>query len=184
AKNISNVPSEVDRVDSLKELLVEQIIPSYFVNCWFMSEYESEAMWRLYSQNYDGIAIRSTIGKLKNSVEKTQDRIWLGKVDYIDYDRWQPPQVEFDKSLLWIEPFFWKRLSFSHEKELRALVDKGQQDMNGYKVDIDLSELINAVYLYPDSKDWYYELVKSTLIKYSYNDIMVKRSSIGERPWE
>src|SRR5579885_861214 len=36
-----------------------------YVNCWYMNEHESAAMWKLYSAAGDGIAVQSTIGRLK-----------------------------------------------------------------------------------------------------------------------
>ena len=174
-------------VDRLKDILIWKIIPSHFVNCWFMSEYESDAMWRLYSQNYEGIAIKSTIGRLKRSLAKTRERIWIGPVDYIDYDRWQPPKGEARQPFLGIEPFFWKRLSFQHENELRALVGQTRQgsgkEVSGLNIEVDLNQLTDAVYVFPDSKDWFSQLVETVLRKYGYRNIVVKRSSLGERPW-
>lgn len=183
AKSIRNASSGDDGIHSLKKLLIERIIPSHFVNCWFISEYESDAMWRLYSQNYEGIAIKSSLGKLKTAFKKTQERIWIGQVDYIDYDQWQPPEGDGQKPFLWIEPFFWKRLSFMYERELRALAGKGKQNINGINIDVNLNELIEAIYVFPDSKDWYFDLVKTIVKKYGYTDLNIKRSSLGERPW-
>ena len=37
------------------------------VNCWHMNNYESVAMWKLYSNYENGITIRTTFGKLKES---------------------------------------------------------------------------------------------------------------------
>lgn len=188
AKVYQDIPAGDEGVARLKEILIRKIIPSHFVNCWFMSEYESDAMWRLYSRNYEGIAIKSTIGRLKRSLAKTRERIWIGPVDYIDYDQWQPPKGEARKAFLWMEPFFWKRLSFQHENELRALVGQANRESgeaeNGLNIQADLNELTEAVYVFPDSKDWFLQLVKTIVRKYGYRGIAVKRSSLGERPWE
>ncbi|MHB1128307.1 MAG: hypothetical protein ACYC2T_15445 [Bacillota bacterium] len=178
------LPAEDGKVNILKQLLIEKIIPSHFVNCWFMSDYESDAMWRLYSHNNEGIAIKSTIGRIKNSFERTKERIWIGKADYIDYDQWQPPEGEVSKPFLWMEPFFWKRLSFIYERELRALADIGNQSADGFNVSVNLDELVDEIYVFPDSQDWFLGLVKTIYKKYGYNDKKVKRSSLGERPWD
>src|SRR6266581_7483717 len=39
-----------------------------FVNCWHMNNYESAAMWQLYAQKNEGIAIQSTFARLKDSL--------------------------------------------------------------------------------------------------------------------
>ena len=51
------------------------------INCWYQSEYESDAMWQLYSNN--GIAIQTTFGKLKNSFKNSNDNVLIGQVKYI-----------------------------------------------------------------------------------------------------
>jgi hypothetical protein len=184
---LAEVPSNDGKKYSLKDLIVKRIIPSHFVNCWYVSEFESDAMWRLYSQNDEGIAIRSTIGRLKKSFEKTPEQVWIGKVHYIDYDQWTPPENGNEKSqFVGIEPFFWKRISFSYENELRALIYKevsGNTISPGLDVNADLKELIDSVYVFPDSKDWFIDLVQEMLVKYDHQTIRVTRSSLGERPW-
>src|SRR5258706_406031 len=54
---------------------------NYCVNCWHVNEGESAAMWDLYA-NSKGIAIRSTVGRLKKSLRPEQRKIALCKVEY------------------------------------------------------------------------------------------------------
>lgn len=236
SKTISPLPGK-GKMGTLKELLIEEIIPSHFINCWYVSEYESDAMWRLYSRDDQGIAIKSTMRRLKKSFDQVEQSIRIGRVNYIDYDQWQPHTNSEYESFLRYEPFFLKRLGFKYENELRALVElgergkietgkrgrrgngdeietekRGQGEMerrqqnqmgevapvlrfagspihrpvninNGLKVRVDLRELIEAIYVFPDSKDWFVELVGAVLDKYGYEEIEVRRSSLGERPW-
>jgi hypothetical protein len=50
---------------------VARIIPAWrqttFVNCWSASNDESHALWRIYCGPTEGIAIQSTLGKLRDS---------------------------------------------------------------------------------------------------------------------
>jgi hypothetical protein len=39
-----------------------------FINCWHVNSYESAAMWQLYVQKSEGIAIRSTFARLRDSL--------------------------------------------------------------------------------------------------------------------
>jgi len=41
------------------------------VNCWHMNKYESAAMWKLYLKSDEGIAIKSTFRRLRDSVKCT-----------------------------------------------------------------------------------------------------------------
>jgi len=72
--------------------LAEQMLRSrrqsreaFLVSCWHINEHESTAMWKLYAQSNNGIAIKSTVGKLKDSIQCPED-VLLGAVEYLDYD--------------------------------------------------------------------------------------------------
>ncbi|MED1409795.1 DUF2971 domain-containing protein [Bacillus paramycoides] len=86
-----------------------------FVNCWHLNEYESAAMWELYLKNEEGIAIQTTFNKIKKSLDACEEEIFIGKVKYIDPIKYKNLNTSF------IEPFFTKRMSFSHEKEVRLV---------------------------------------------------------------
>ncbi len=52
------------------------------INSWHYNEYESAAMWDLYSQANAGIAVQSTYRKLRDSFQNnTDDTIWIGKIN-------------------------------------------------------------------------------------------------------
>src|SRR5438093_349916 len=44
------------------------------VNCWHMNDYESAAMWPLYVQGHEGVAIQSTVGLLKRAFDPTPEK--------------------------------------------------------------------------------------------------------------
>ena len=41
-----------------------------YISCWHMNEFESEAMWKLYCPNNQGVALQTTYRKLKESFQK------------------------------------------------------------------------------------------------------------------
>ena len=43
----------------------ERIRPYMLINCWHINQCESSAMWKLYSQCNEAIAIQTTFGNLK-----------------------------------------------------------------------------------------------------------------------
>lgn len=144
------------------------------VNCWHENEHESAAMWKLYLKSGEGVAIQSTYAKLKQSVIDQKDIVRIGNVQYIDYE------TEMIKEEGLTNVFFYKRKSFAHENEIRAIIfeppvtapsdifDKGTiQD--GLTIDIDLSNLIQKVYLAPNAPFWFRDLVCSLIKKYEYN---------------
>ena len=88
---------------------------SVFVNSWHLNEYESAAMWAIYSSFNSGIAIQSTYGRLVKSFSRCKERIYIGKVRYIDYSS---ESIDTDDIL---QRFTHKRKSFAYENELRAI---------------------------------------------------------------
>jgi hypothetical protein len=68
-----------------KELLeglskVFQIFPRFtLINSWHLSDYESDALWKLYLKSNEGIAIQSTFQKLKDSFKDKEHSIHIRK---------------------------------------------------------------------------------------------------------
>lgn len=155
------------------------------ISCWHINEYESAGMWSLYSKTSESICFQSTYKRLKSSL---RSKAKIGIVNYIDYDKEWIPETNI------FAPFLYKRKSFEHEREIRALVnlsDKdnfddlkfyGTQKKTGIWVPIELNDLIEKIYVSPNSSDWFYSLVKS--VKEAYGvDIQVLRSSLEEEPF-
>ncbi len=85
-----------------------------YLNCWHASEYESAAMWDLYSGG-KGVAVRSTWGQFTAALHGPAT-VLGAQVTYSDYDiEWIPE----GNVLL---PLTHKRQSFAHEREVRLLV--------------------------------------------------------------
>ncbi|PFS65523.1 DUF2971 domain-containing protein [Bacillus thuringiensis] len=140
-----------------------------FINCWHLNDYESAAMWDLYLKSNEGIAIQTTFDRVKQSLNVYKEDIYIGKVKYIDHTK----QKNLNKSFL--EPFFTKRISFKHEQEVRlvyALTPFHEEydenpDEKGKNVQVDLTNLIECVYVSPDAAPWFVEVVKVILEKFN-----------------
>lgn len=124
---------------------------------WHINEYESFAMWQIFTKNNEGLAIQSTIGRLKKALEperKTQQ--FIGEVNYIDYKK---EYIPFDDSFF---PFLFKRKSFQYEREVRIISDVTSDNLkinDGLKIDVDINQLIERIYIHPKSENWYKNLV-------------------------
>lgn len=47
----------------------DKMLPSStFVSCWYLNDSESAALWKLFPKSDEGIAIKSTVGKLTASL--------------------------------------------------------------------------------------------------------------------
>ena len=108
---------------------------------------------------------------------------YVGKVNYINYES------DFIAEGNAFNPFLHKRLSFEHEREVRAmywiLSEKGfAQDVCdiGIYSDIDVSLLIKEVIVAPYADSWFLELIKSVATRYGL-EAPVNKSSLAGEPW-
>ncbi|SHM13008.1 hypothetical protein [Flavobacterium chilense] len=127
------------------------------ISSWHINEYESFAMWQIFTKNNEGLAIQSTIGRLQKAVkpENNFDQ-YIGEVNYIDYKK---EYIPFDDLFF---PFLFKRKSFQYEREVRILTDTSKSDLklnDGLKINVDLKQLIEKIYIHPKSENWYKKLV-------------------------
>jgi hypothetical protein len=163
---------------------------SVVVNCWHINEYESAAMWRIYSNQKKGVAIQSTFNGLVKSVERNkEDEICIGTVKYIDYAKETFPIGNF------FFPYVYKRKSFEFEHELRAAIlefpidyhYKGNpsrmldEKQKGKFVSVNLDALIENIYISPEAKSSFESETKSILKKSGLQKEVIK-SDLAKDP--
>lgn len=145
------------------------------VSSWHINEYESFAMWQIFTQNSEGLAIQSTIGRLQKALEVEKDfKLYIGEVNYIDYKK---EYIPFDDMFF---PFLFKRKSFQYEREVRILADLSEQEIkinDGLKIDIDINQLIEKIYIHPKSENWYKKLVIELVDKLGF-DFEIEKSDL------
>lgn len=168
-----------------------------YVNSWHMNERESAAMWKLYARTNEAVAIQSTYARLRACLpsevkvgqpadELPEDWTWreslvfLGEVQYIDY---ASEPIPFGSALY---PFVYKRKSFEHEREVRAVIQaqapKGARNLElGHPVPVTLGNLIDSVYVAPTAPTWFLSVVEAVTRKYGLAHKVV-RSSLDEAP--
>lgn len=159
-----------------------------YINCWHMNNFESEAMWRLYLKSDEGLAIQSTFNRLTKSLDSCKDKdIYVGTVKYIDFSK---DVIPVDNMFY---PYLRKRVSYSHEQELRAVFLYMPSDMpkevfdlqhdteSGFYIPTDLKSLVETIYISPASQEWIETLVRKILKRYGL-DIEVRKSSLNSSP--
>lgn len=170
-------------------------------NCWHMNESESAAMWRLYARTEEAICIQSTYKRLRESLNeapvKERGQLFLGTVEYIDYEGECLPD---DNQLHYL---VYKRRSFEHERELRALVWQTPQFPDGTPIrlppdlskedfpedlpkqriwmKLDLARLIESIYVAPSSPNWFRDLVEKVVNRYGLQK-PVRQSLLDDSP--
>jgi hypothetical protein len=140
---------------------------SIHLNCWHLAEYESAAMWDIYQREGRGVAVRSTWGLLTRSIT-TERHVFGGKVTYADYQKTFIPEDNIFGS------FMYKRLSYSHEREVRFAMLTGvngpdlRPEPEVIPVSVDLSRLVQAVYVAPDAPAWTQSVIEDATRRYGY----------------
>jgi hypothetical protein len=150
----------------------------FIINCWNLGECESAALWSQYIKSDKGVAIQSTVDRLKwcfiTPFDVPFEWLSIGKVKYIDYTKESIPEGYLQN------PFLHKRKSFEYENELRAFIMKFPPNLtnmshletekdvfnNGEYVEVNLDRLIENVYVCPTAQPWFRDLVKSVMTKY------------------
>lgn len=151
---------ELEGISDVRLLMLQ----SFYASCWHIGEHESAAMWKLYAQSSDAIAIKSTVGLLNISLPEW---VSFSVVKYLDYDR------EAFGTTNWnlIDAFLHKRLSFQHEKEFRAFassfyeadpeVERAKDPSGtGVRAPVDVNQIVQAVHVSPTAQDWFLNVVK------------------------
>lgn len=167
------------------------------VSCWFMDLHESDAMWKLYVPSGEGVAVKSTVERLRTALPQRAkggrssiEDIWLGQVRYIDYDKDQFPINN------WLYPYVHKRRAFAHEKELRAATvisddatkaaAEAATDFEitdaGLLIPIDVARLIEAIYVAPHAPEGVAERGRAALDRAGLQLIPVLPSRLIEQP--
>ncbi len=128
-----------------------------------------------FTQKSEGLAIQSTIGRLQEALapEKTYEQ-YIGAVNYIDYKK---EYIPFDDMFF---PFLFKRKSFQYEREIRIISDVTSHNLtidNGLKIDVDINQLIEKIYIHPKSENWYKNLVIE-LVKRLGFDFEIEKSDL------
>ncbi|WP_319404788.1 DUF2971 domain-containing protein [uncultured Desulfosarcina sp.] len=158
----------------------------YYVSCWHSNEEQSDAMWKLYTNGNEGVAIRTTTKSLHNSLKDTPKKLAHYKVIYSNSDR----EPTHGGSML--RACLTKRLPFEHEKETRIVWYNDKKTSNsrrnismkteGFYVKCDLEILIEQVFIAPTEKPWLAPLVEDLLNKYSIKAEVIQSGLSIEPP--
>lgn len=145
------------------------------VSSWHINEYESYAMWQIFTKTNEGLAIRSTVGRLQESLKPELNfEQHIGEVNYIDYKK---EYIPFDDDFF---PFLFKRKSFQYEREVRIISNLSKHKLHindGLKVNVDIRKLIDRVYIHPKSENWYKKLIIALLHKLDF-DFIIEKSDL------
>lgn len=167
-------------MDSLREPL-----KLLFVNCWYMGDVESAAMWSGYGGSTGAICIMSSVARLKSALEPAQETVFLGEIEYVNYER----EAFVPENLM--TPALHKRASFAHEKELRAITissrHRGRPGQGlyrlGFGVDVQLADLVDRVLVAPREPDWIVETIRGVCDRFALDVPVMPSTLLDPPPW-
>ena len=144
-----------------------------YISCWHLNNYESEAMWKLYSKDCtNAIAIQTTGKRLYEAIDKDPN-ISIGKVKYIDF---------YNRFTSINGSYWYKRKSFEYENEVRLITIKMNSSDKGIYIPVNINDLIERIYVSPYAAEWFFDVVKSVVEKYDIK-ADVTYSNMKEKPF-
>ncbi len=158
------------------------------INCWSMRREESYALWKVYLRGeVNGVAVRSTVGRLRRSIEDGGDHFsepfFIGKVEYRNYVS--------GGELSRFSIICTKKPYYDFENEVRAFILHDSPSTAGRKlpydiatgrhVRVDLGALIHRVVVSPFAGHSYSASVASLLKRARLPRTLMKASGIQER---
>lgn len=170
---------------------------NYYGQCWSLN-IESDAMWRIYSPNKDGVKVKTTIRKLFTPLFQTgglyhkangiqyNTSSFIGKVKYAKSttlvemlkDKKRMSDKIFDQSG-WgqASTFFFKRTAFKHEREIRIIYNSQFRTWNNvYKFEIDPFDLFDSIVFDPRMTSEKYKNCKQQVRNWGYKKRIIQSS--------
>lgn len=156
------------------------------VSCWHMAAGESDTHWRIYGHSGEGVAIRSTVGHLKQALEVYGERsVFIGAINYVDFATTLLPSGNG----FW--PIVHKRRAFVHDQEVRAVVWERETEPGGAPkpafgekggyVAVNVPTLIQEVVVSPLAGPSFVETVREVIGRFDLA-CEVRRSTLLDPP--
>lgn len=153
---INNRPPSLSAEEALDQAakIIKAQRKQTFINCWTASEHESHALWRIFCPSPEGVAIQTTLDRLKKSIQ-----LPVLEVTYdLHNSDGNPPDV--------IKLVTQKRPMFSYEQEVRVVLVSDWNDSKhperrtiGHEIDWDPELYLENIWVHPDAQFWFIETV-------------------------
>ena len=137
-----------DDLQSFEQIVNPRHRLNNFVSCWNIAGHESYLLWKSYTKDASAIAMKSTVGRLKQALNDDHDyEIYMGKVRYHNNE-------DFIFRGNMYNLVMQKSAYYQPENELRIISNNISQsgrksDVDFNKVKVDLNILIDEIYISP-----------------------------------
>lgn len=142
-----------------------------FVSCWTKFDEDNYALWKIYDKESCGVCIVTTVGKLKNEINKSRKDMIMCEVEYVNMEdrtkKLDRPWVIYDNdsvinNIRVSEKYKIKQ--YHYEEEIRSII-YDVENIDGFGVKVDLKKLIDDIYISPFSNDEEMAITKSMLLE-------------------
>lgn len=126
----------------------DRISDDVYGQCWSLLQ-ESDAMWRIYSQDKRTIKVRTTVEKLMDVLyvdDSCMANTYIGKIDYLSQQEIEDYYRKLSESRAPVAPvtindlivcsLMKKRMEFAHEEEVRILRVLSSEEAGGAYIDM------------------------------------------------
>lgn len=131
-----------------------------FINCWRASDYESHALWRIYCAASEGVAIQTTLGKLKASVGDLP--VYPVTYQVPGSKKQTPTHADLVTK---------KRPMFSYEQEVRIVrfteEKNSTPEPTGLGLNWDLEKWVESIRVHPEADHSFMETVTAAVECYA-----------------
>jgi hypothetical protein len=168
------------------EQRIANLRSSTYVSCWSLGASESYPLWKIYlGGSRNGVAIRSTVGKLRASLGSSHTQYFDGGVQY--------RRDVFDKNPTDDQLICTKLEAYAYEREYRIFASfprhstpktegKSVFTPNVISEPIDVASMLRFVYVSPFSSSWFEKTVKDTMAHLAPDLVVpVRKSKIRDQ---
>ena len=116
--------------DSFGYLIQEFVRYFMFTHCWSLSDDESILMWDRYKFHKPTLAIKTTLERIGNAIEKAP--VYIGEINYTNYknehitgyERFTEKNLTDKETIeeLFYQPFLHKQKCYKNENEVRLII--------------------------------------------------------------
>jgi hypothetical protein len=168
------------------EQRIENLRSSTFVSCWSLGVSESYPLWKIYlGGSRNGVAIRSTVGKLRASLESSPTQYFDGGVQY--------RREVFDKNPTDEQLICTKLEAYAYEREYRVFAifprhltpkteGKSAFTPNVISEPIDVASMLRFIYVSPFSSSWFEKTVRDAMTRLAPDlTVSIRKSKIRDQ---
>ncbi|HEX9896884.1 MAG TPA: DUF2971 domain-containing protein [Dehalococcoidales bacterium] len=177
-------------IRDLSEFRKKEMKESVFISCWCMGLEESEAMWKLYCGDKYGVAITAIYKELDSCF--TMHKVTMAPVKYINFQKHSFPQDNllypfFHKRLAFahekeVRIIKWcsdqmqsgedsKKMTEEERKEHQDEMQRRRELKSkrgmGISLEWDVDKFIRDIVVHPYAPEWYYNVVKQVVQKFT-----------------